>query len=74
MKLKGELMVWIIKMQVRVQSCFFHCFCCFSLFFTIFNIYFSLVLEIEIVQEWKTFCGLRILLKTHPSLHFLSHR
>jgi hypothetical protein len=47
----------------------------FSLFFTIFHcfsrFFFSLVLEVEIMHEWKTFHGWRRkLLIPHPPFHF----
>ncbi len=69
MELKGELMVWrtkIYKLGSKVvYSIVFHHFTNFSRFF------FPLVLEVEIVQEWKTFHGWRrTLWNAHPSFHF----
>jgi hypothetical protein len=51
-----------------VSSVVFHYFKFFSLFF---KVIFSFVLEVEIVQEWKTFHGWRrTFLSAHPPFHF----
>jgi hypothetical protein len=49
MELKKDLMVWRIKMQAKVQNCFFHCF---SLFFKVFFLFF---LKLRLCKNGKHF-------------------
>jgi hypothetical protein len=68
MKLKRKLMAWkIVSWGLRLSVALFH------LFFYCFYFDFSFICEVEIVQEWKSFCELRTLLKAHPPFHFLAH-
>ncbi len=52
-------------MEARAQGCFFHCFCCFSLFFSIF-------FKLKLCKNGKDILWLKLLLTSHSSFHFFN--